>query len=151
MNSANGYKDVEEMQKKAIVVRKCKSHRIGIAVFAILMFVILTVIILSLHSAAALLLYIAPIIILVPLILYYLTWNIRFEEKVIVKRVFFSEISRFYYSELREAVKRYYTSERNFTIRMHFSNGKTLQFRMDDENAEKAVKTLHKHCNIKTS
>ena len=77
------------MQKKAVVVRKCKSHRAGIAVFAILMFAILTIIILSLHSAAALLLYIPPMIILMPLTLYYLTWNIRFEEKVIVKRVFF--------------------------------------------------------------
>ena len=139
------------MKKKVIIVKKCTSHRTSIAVFAILMLIILTVYVLSLHSATAFLLYIPPLVILVPLTLYYLTWNIRFEEKVIVKRVFFSEISRFYYSELREAVKRYYTSERNFTIRMHFSNGKTLQFRMDDENAEKAVKTLHKHCNIKTS
>ena len=139
------------MQKKAIVVRKCKSHRTGIAVFAILMFVILTVIILSLHSAAALLLYIPPMIILIPLTLYYLTWNIRFEENVIVKSVFFAEISRCSYSMLREVVKRYYTSERNFTIRMHFTNGKTLQFRMDDENAEKAVKALLKYCSIKIS
>ena len=138
------------MQEKAIIVKKCKSHRIGIAVFAILMLIILTVCVLSLHSAAALLLYIPTLVILVPLTLYYLTWNIRFEEKVIVKRVFFLKISRFSYSELREAVKRYYTSERNFTIRMHFSNGKTLQFRMDDENAEKAVKALHKHCSIRT-
>ena len=138
------------MQKKAIVVRKCKSHRAGIAVFAILMFVILTVIILSLHSAAALLLYIPPMIILIPLTLYYLTWNIRFEENVIVKRVFFAEISRFSYFALREVVKRYYTSERNFTIRMHFVNGKTLQFRMDDESADKATKKLQKHCSIKT-
>ena len=138
------------MQKKAIVVRKCKSHRAGIAVFAILMFVILTVIILSLHSAAALLLYIPPMIILIPLTLYYLTWNIRFEENVIVKSVFFSEISRFSYFALREVVKRYYTSERNFTIRMHFVNKKIVQFRMDDENAEKAVKVLQKHCSIKT-
>ena len=138
------------MQKKAIVVRKCKSHRAGIAVFAILMFVILTVIILSLHSAAALLLYIPPMIILIPLTVYYLTWNIRFEENVIVKRVFFAEISRFSYFALREVVKRYYTSERNFTIRMHFVNKKIVQFRMDDENAEKAVKVLQKHCSIKT-
>ena len=138
------------MQKKAIVVRKCKSHRAGIAVFAILMFVILTVIILSLHSAAALLLYIPPMIILIPLTLYYLTWNIRFEENVIVKSVFFAEISRFSYFALREVVKRYYTSERNFTIRMHFVNKKIVQFRMDDENAEKAVKVLQKHCSIKT-
>ena len=137
------------MQKKAIVVRKCKSHRIGIAVFAILILVILTVCVLSLHSAAALLLYIPPLVIFAPLTLYYLTWNIQFEEKTIVKRVFFTEISRCSYSAIREVVKRYYTSERNFTIRMHFTNGKTLQFRMDDENAEKAVKVLQKHCSIK--
>ena len=79
------------MQKETVVVRERKSHRIGIAVFAILMFVILTVIILSLHSAAALLLYIPPLIILMLLTLYYLTWNIRFEEKMIVKCVFFCE------------------------------------------------------------
>ena len=138
------------MQKKAIIVKKCKSHRTGIAVFAILMLIILTACVLSLYSTAALLLYIPPLVILVPLTLYYLTWNIRFEEKVIVKRVFFSEIGRFSYSELREAVKRYYNSERNFTIRMHFTNGKILQFRMDDENAGKAVKALRKHCSIKT-
>ena len=138
------------MQKMTIVVRKCKNHRIGVAVFAILMFVILTVIILSLHSAVALLLYIPPMIILVPLALYFLTWNIRFEEKVIVKYVFFVEISRCPYSMLREVVKRYYTSERNFTIRMHFLNKKTMQFRMDDENAGKAVKVLQKHRSIKT-
>ena len=138
------------MQKKTIVIQKCKSHRIGIAAFAILMFVILTVVVLSLHSASALLLYIPPLVIFAPLTLYFLTWNIRFEEKVIVKRVFFSEISSFSYSELREAVKRYYTSERNFTIRMHFVNGKTLQFRADDENADKAIHALQKHCSIKT-
>ena len=89
-------------------------------------------------------------IILVPLALYFLTWNIRFEEKVIIKHVFFVEISRCSYSMLREVMKRYYTSERNFTIRMHFVNNKTIQFRMDDENAEKAVKVLQKHCSIKT-
>ena len=138
------------MQKKAVVVRKCKSHRTGIAVFGILMFVILTIIILSFHSAAALLLYIPPMIILVHLTLYYLTWNIRFEDKTIVKSAFFADLSKFSYSALRDVVKRYYTSERNFTIRMHFTNGKTLQFRMDDENAEKAVKVLQKHCSIKT-
>ena len=105
---------------------------------------------LSLHSAAALLLYIPPLVIFAPLTLYFLTWNIQFEEKTIVKRVFFTEISRYSYSAIREVVKRYYTSEHIFTIRMCFTNGKALQFRMDDENAEKAVKVLQKHCSIKT-
>lgn len=138
------------MRKKSIVVKKCKSHRIGITVFAILMLVILTVCVWLFHSAAALLFYIPPLLIFAPLTLYFLTWNIRFEENAIVKRAFFVEISRFSYSALQEVVKRYYVSERNFTIRMQFKNGKTLQFRMDDENAEKAVKTLLTHHSIKT-
>ena len=138
------------MRNKPIVVKKCKSHRAGIAVLAILMLVILAVCVWLFHSAAALLFYIPPLVIFAPLTLYFLTWNIRFEEKAIVKCVFFMEISRFSYASLREVVKRYYSSERNFTIRMYFTNGKALQFRMDDENAEKAVKVLQKHCSIKT-
>lgn len=138
------------MQKEAIVIKKCKSHRIGIAVFSIIMLVFLTVCVLCLHSAAAFLLYILPLVVFAPFVLYFLTWNIRFEEKLIVKSAFFTQISKFTYSSLQEVVKKYYTSERNVTVRMHFVNGKTLQFRMDDENAEKAVKALQKHCSIKT-
>ena len=138
------------MQKKAIVLKKCKSHRVGIVAFSVAMLAALTVCVIALRSAAAILLYIPILVILAPLTLYYLSWNIRFEEKVIVKSVFFRETNRFSYSMLREVVKRYYTSEQNFTIRMHFVNGKTLQFRMDDKNADKATKKLLKHCSIKT-
>jgi hypothetical protein len=138
------------LQEKAIVLKKCKGHRIGIVAFSVAMLAVLTFCVIALRSAAAILLYIPILVILGPLTLYYLSWNIRFEEKVIVKRVFFREINRFSYSMLREVVKRYYTSERNFTICMHFVNGKTLQFRMDDENAGKATKKLQKYCSIKT-
>ena len=138
------------MHKRTIVIKKCKSHRIGISVLAILLLGILTACVLSLHRAAALLLYIPVLVLFAPLTIYFLTWNIRFEDKTIVKSAFFADLSKFSYSALREVVKRYYISERNFTIRMHFANGKTLQFRMDDENAEKAVKVLQKHCSIKT-
>lgn len=138
------------MSKHAIVVKKCKSHRITLAVFVTIMLVILTVFVWILHSPVALLLYIPPLVIFAPMALFFLTWNIRFEETQIVHSVFFREIHRFPYSMLREVVKRYYTSERNFTIRMHFANGKTLHFRMDDENAEKAVRAIQKHCSIKT-
>ena len=138
------------MQKKAIVLKKCKSYRVGIVAFSVAMLAVLTVCVIALRSAVAILLYIPILVILAPLTLYYLSWNIRFEEKVIVKSVFFRETNRFSYSMLREVVKRYYTSERNFTIRLHFVNGKTLQFRMDDENADKATKKIQKHCSIKT-
>ena len=138
------------MQKKAIVLKKCKSHRVGIVAFSVAILAVLTVCVIALRSAVAILLYIPILVILAPLTLYYLSWNIQFEEKVIVKSVFFRETNRFSYSMLREAVKRYYTSERNFTIRLHFVNGKTLQFRMDDESADKAMKKIQKHCSIKT-
>lgn len=138
------------MQKQAIVLKKCKSHRIGIVAFSVAMLAVLTVCVMALRSVAAILLYIPLFITLAPLTLYYLSWNIRFEEKVIVKSVFFRETNRFSYSMLREVVKRYYTSEQNYTIRMHFTNGKALQFRMDDENADKVAKKLQKHCSIKT-
>lgn len=138
------------MQKKAIVLKKCKNHRVGIVAFSVAMLAVLTVCVIALRSATAMLLYIPILVILAPLTLYYLSWNIRLEEKVIVKSVFFRETNRFSYSMLREVVKRYYISERDFTIRMHFVNGKTLQFRMDDESADKAMKKLQKHCSIKT-
>ena len=137
------------MLNKAIVIKKRKSHRVVITVFSILMLAILTACVLELHGAVALLLYIPPLVILVPFTLYYLTWNIRFDEKFIVKSVFFIEMNRFSYSTLREVNKRYFSSEQNFAIRMHFMNGKTLQFRMDDENADRAVKIIQKHCSIR--
>ena len=140
------------MQEKPIVIKKHTSHRIGTAVVAILMFIVLTVCVLYLHSVVALILFIPPIIIFAPLTLYFLTWNIRFEETVIVKNVFFMERSRFSYSMLQEVKKRHYTSEpNNFTVHMYFVNGKTIRFRMNDENATKAVKILKRHCSIKTS
>ena len=138
------------MQKKAVVLKKCKSHRVGTIVLCISMLVVLTVCVLPLRSAVAILLYIPILVILAPLTLYYLTWQIRFEEKEIIKSVCFRETKRYSFTMLREVVKSYYVSERNFTIRMYFVDGKILQFRMDDENAIQAVKKLQRHCSIKT-
>ena len=118
--------------------------------FSVATLAVLTACVMPLRSIATTLLYIPILVILTPWTLYYLSWNIRFEEKMIVKSVFFRETNRFSYSMLREVVKRYYYSEQNFTIRMSFVNGKTLQFRMDDENADKAARELKKHCSIKT-
>lgn len=137
------------MKKKAVVLRKCRSHRAGIVVFSISMITILTAYVLVLRTTAAILLYIPILVMLTPLTLYYLTWQIRFEEKEIIKSVFFRERKRYSFSMLREVVKRYYTSERNFMIRIYFADGKTIQFRMDDENAVKAEETLQRHCSIK--
>ena len=55
------------------------------------MLVVIAVCVLSLRSAVAMLLYIPLLVILAPLTLYYLTWQIRFEDAEIIKSVYFRE------------------------------------------------------------
>ena len=136
--------------KKTVIVKKCRSHRIGITVFCVAIFVALTVCVLAMRTPAALLLYVPFLVIAVPAALYFLTWQIRFGEKEVCRRVFFRDSKPYSYAMLREVVKNYYVSERNVTVRMHFTDGKTLQLRMDDENAATAIKVLQKHCSFKT-
>ena len=138
------------MHKEMVIVKKCKAHRIGIVMFSIMMLTILMVCVVTMHTPVAILLYIPFLITLSPMALYYLTWQIRFEEKGIVRYVFGRKTRKYSFTMLREVVKSYYVSERNFTVRMHFIDGKVLQFRMDDENAAKAVKILQRHCSIRT-
>ena len=137
------------MHNETVIVKKCKAHRIGIAVFSILILTILTFCVVAMHTPAAILLYIPVLSILSPMALYYLTWQIRFDKKSIFRYVFGRKARTYSFTMLRDAVKRYYVSERNITVRMHFIDGKVLQFRMDDENAAQAVKILQRHCSIR--
>ena len=137
------------MQKKTVIVRKCKTHRIGIIVFSVLVLAVLTACVIAMQTPVAILLYIPFLIILSPVTLYYLTWQIRFEDKEIVRGVWGRKTRTYSFTMLREVVKSYYVSERNFTVRMYFLDGKMFQFRMDDENAIQAVRILQRHCSIK--
>ena len=137
------------MHKETVIVKKCKAHRIGIVVFSIVMLTVLTFCVVAMHTPVAILFYIPVLIILSPMVLYYLTWQIRFDKKGIVRYIFGKKARKYSFTMLREAVKSYYVSERNFTVRMHFIDGKVLQFRMDDENAVQAVKILQRHCSIR--
>ena len=132
------------------VVRKSKRHRAGIWAFSMLALAV------TLYAAAALrapegfLLCVPVLLIGIPFALYDSTWQLRLEEKHIVKRLFFREISRYSYVQLRKVRKRYCTSEGNYRIEMIFVDGKRLQFRMDDECAGQAEKKLQRHCSIVT-
>lgn len=137
------------MHKETVIVKKCKAHRVGIVVFSIMMLTVLTFCVVAMHTPVAILLYIPVLIFLSPMALYYLTWQIRFDKKSIVKYVFGRKARTYSFTMLRDAVKRYYDSERNVTVRMHFIDDKVLQFRMDDENAAQAVKILQRHCSIR--
>ena len=141
---------VDGVYNKTVVVKKCKTHRVSIVAFSIVMLVVLTVCVVAMQTPAAILLYIPVLVILSPMVLYYLTWQIRFEQKGIIRYVFGRKARKYSFTMLCEVVKRYYVSERNFTIRMHFLDGKTLQFLMNDENAVHAVKILQRHCSIRT-
>lgn len=138
------------MQKKTVIVRKCKAHRTGVLAFSLLVVSVLTACVIAMQTPAAILLYIPILIILSPVALYYLTWQIRFEDKEIVRSVLGRKTRTYSFTILREVVKSYYVSERNFTVRMYFLDGKMFQFRMNDENAIQAVKILQRHCSIKT-
>ena len=139
------------MQKKTIIVKKCKSHRAGIVTFFVLMLVVTTICVFALRTVAAALLYIPVLIILMPMALYYLSWQIRIDKKGITRSVFFRKGKQYTFTMLQNVVKSYYVSERNFTIRMYFLDGKMIQFRMDDENAIQAVRELQRHCSIKSN
>ena len=136
------------MKKKVIVLKKCKSHRIGATLLLILMFAGLTACVISLRNIAGLLLFLPSLVIFVPYLLYFLTWSLRFEEKYIVKSVFGKAVRSYPYTALLEVSKRYYISERNYIVRMYFLDGKTLHFRTDADHADKAMKVLKRHCSI---
>lgn len=137
--------------RHTVTVKKCKSHRIFICIFSGVMLAVITVLVLRLHMAVAMLFYIPLLAFVVPVTLYYTTWQLRFGKNKIEKKVFFRKTKSYSYGQLQEVVKGYYSSENNHCIRMHFSDGKTLQFRLDDENAAKAEKRLQKRCSFKTA
>ena len=136
--------------KNTVTVKKCKSHRVGICVFSACMVAVTTILVFLLHTVAAILFYIPILMIVLPVTLYYTTWQIHFGKTEIEKKVFFRKTKCYSYAQLREVVKGYYISERDDCIRMHFSDGKKMQFRLNDENAAKAEKQLQKHRSFKT-
>ena len=131
--------------RKPVIVRKCKSHRVLVGVFSFLTITTITICVAWLGTPSALLLYIPILLITLPMMLYYFSWQLHFEEKYIRKRCLFREIKCYSYVELRKVVKRYYTSEHDECVHMHFADGKRFTFRMDDDHAAQAVKVLQKH------
>ena len=138
------------MMKKNIIVRKCNRHRVFLGVFSALALATTTIAVVCLNTPVAFVLYLPILLIVAPMVLYYSTWQMHFEDKFVLKRVFFRETKRYSYAELREIKRRYYTSENNFCVTMYFSDGTRMKFRMDDEGAGKAVKELQRHCSIET-
>ena len=135
--------------KKRIVVRKCKTYRVFLAVLAAFVLVAITICAISLNDPAVLLFNLPILVIIAPMAIYFFSWQLLFDENQVQKRVFFRKVKTYSYAQLREVKRRYYTSENNFCVYMYFSDGESIKFRMDDDGAESAVKELQRHRSIK--
>jgi hypothetical protein len=135
--------------KKGIVVRKCKTYRVFLAVFAAFVWISITISAISWNDPAVLLLSLPVLVIIAPMAIYFFSWQLHFDENQVQNRVFFRKVKTYSYAQLREVKRRYYTSENNFCVYMIFSDGKSIKFRMDDDGAELAVKELQRHRSIK--
>ena len=132
------------------IVRRRKSHRIGFSLGCILILLAAVVCMPIMGVPVGVLLAAPVLVVLGPMTLYYLTWQIRFEKKEIVRSVCFRKTRRYPYTMLRNVTKGFYFSEKDMMIHMDFADGRTLRFRMRDENAACAERELKRHCSIKT-
>ena len=134
--------------RKDVSVKKCKKHRYVARFFTLLLAAFPVILVITDQQSLLALVGCLPLLLSVPMMLYYETWQIRFTAQGIEKSLFFRKTKRYSYVQLQEVTKGYYTSERDIVIRMVFTDKKAMQFRKDDENAEIAERRLQKHCSI---
>ena len=88
-----------------------------------------------------------PVGIVLPLWLYYESWQIVFGTDGITKKVFLSSGRSYYWHQLRSVQHRHSYTEGQQII-MEFTDGKTLVFRLEDQNASKALSKISTHRSI---
>ena len=137
-----------------VAIRLCKSHRIAVYILSgsLILFSLAAMMLLvsftEFRAGMKLLLCTAAILPLLPLPLYFATWQILFHENGIQKRLFWIRQKSRPWTQVKEVRSAWLISERNHVIRITFKDGKTIRFRMDCENAEKARKRILAHCSI---
>ena len=137
------------MAKKSVTVRKNIAERIMVCASGVVLAVLITLCVILLRTTMAILLYLAPALILLPWALYICTWQIDFDEHQIIRTVFFRIRNTYSYAQLQEAVQVYSTAENGYIIRMKFNDGKLISFRQKDTCGPQAVKVLMQHRSIK--
>lgn len=133
---------------KDVIVRKSKSQRGAIRFFGVL-FTFGPLIFLFFKSLALYALcFCVPALIMIPIWVYYETWQIKFTDKEIETTVFWRK-KRFTYGQIEKAIQGLMFSQRGIGIRIVFVSGKVVEFMLHDENGEKGRRKLSKHCSIK--
>ena len=139
----------KQITKRSICVKKPKSHRIGIRVLAAVLLLFGGVLLLTSDIELIMLLVISvPILLIVlPLVLFYETWMIAFDNQYITQYLLGFEMITHSYRQIKKVTaSRSYTEEA--VIHILFLDGKTISFREVDENAQAAIKRIKSHCSI---
>jgi len=140
--------------KKTIVIKMRNAHRIlVITTFSMLYLFILAAMIylitLSEFEIGIILIVLAiPTFLLLPLPLYYATWQITFDADGIQKRILGINCKKRPWTQVNEVRSAWLISERSYGISIIFKDKKAVRFRMDCENAEAAKKLILSHCSI---
>lgn len=133
--------------KPNVTVRKRKAHRFVLRFFTVVFAAVPLIVFLNTKQAFFSVVGRLPFLLLLPVTLYYETWQLRLTQNTIARSVFW-KTKVYSYPQLRQAVKRYATSKSAVVICLQFQDKTSWQFRIDDENGEKAERQLQKHCSI---
>lgn len=141
-------------RRKQVILRKNKSHRIGVIIISALLIVgaltamIVLVSLSEMELWIEILLCAAPVVPMMILPLYYASWQITFDANGIHKRLFWINAGSHSWSQIKEVRSAWsYTDQE--VISILFNDGKALRFRMICENADKASQLILSHHSIK--
>lgn len=142
----------ENTAKKTVIIRMCKIHRI----FTLILppFLIISILLLEITLSSEFspginnLLYIVAVIPLLPLSLYYVTWQIILDANGIHKRLWGINQKFHTWAQIKDVRSTWLISENNYVVSIKFTDGKAIHFRMDCENAEAAKKLILSHRSI---
>ena len=136
--------------KKEVVVRKKRSQRLGV------FFVFLLMLTLSIFATVFLyplyyfgLLSIIGAMPALYIFLYYEIWCISFSAKEITVKCMFQRTRSYSYSQIVDGyIANSYTMYQH--VSLTFCDKRKLRFRMEDENANRALKTIQSHYSLRS-
>lgn len=134
--------------KKDIVIKKNRTHRIGIRVLSVLSIGFTVTLTMYMKQGNMILLCLPWLLISGCLLCYYETWQICFNSNAVHKKVFFWNCGTYSYLQMKDVTRSYSYTEHEY-ICICFADGKYFRFRSEDENADKAIVQICKHRTIR--
>ncbi len=133
--------------KKTVTVKRNQAQRIGIWLLSALILIGMGVLTVLSKQETAIVLCLIPALILLPLLLYYETWQLTFDHTGIHKRVFWFHAGSHSWHQIKE-VRAFWSYTEKSCIRILFTDGESIRFRKNDSSADKAIKWIQSHHSI---